>query len=380
MKKILTLFVMLLCGWSIVSAQTPAFGYQMVVRDANNDLVTGEPVSLTIYVMHGTSELYSETKQATTDDLGMLSVLVGTVNPTAFAQIDWSLADSISTIVNFSDEEFEYKIPVQAVPYALQAANTKLTTQQIVEYLRDPETTIDDYAEIMAKLVSNGPTEGELWNMIKNRVVNYLKNRKDKAVDIAAYYLEHATKDDVVELYDQVKGTAAMDAAVTLLKQHAIQNRDFALELLIAYLPLVDASDVQAAAAAAKESYDNMSANDKAALYQYVVDFATSHRNLAVSTMTYFLQTATAQEVSGALEEVFNDSPMKTALVDNLFYTYLDSYIQGSTTFTQEEVAAMVRTLLDGRYLRKENCGGGDVIDICTIRDEVPVGVINNGD
>ena len=378
MKKILTLFVMLLCGWSIVSAQTPAFGYQMVVRDANNDLVTGEEVNLTIYVMHGTSELYSETKQATTDDLGMLSVLVGTVNPTAFAQIDWSLADSISTIVNFSDEEFEYKIPVQAVPYALQAANTKLTTQQIVEYLSDPETTIDDYAVIMAALVSNGPTEGELWNMIKNRVVNYLKNRKDKAVDIAAYYLEHATKDDVVELYDQVKGTAAMDAAVTLLKQHAIQNRDFALELLIAYLPLVNATDVQNAAAAAKESYNAMSDNDKAALYQYVVDFAISHRDLAVSTMTYFLQTATEQEVKGALA-TFNTSPMKTALVNHLFYSYLDSYIQSSTTFDADDVAAKVRELLDDHYLRKVKCDGNDV-DICTIRDEVtPVGVINNG-
>lgn len=371
---------MLLCGWSIVSAQTPAFGYQMVVRDANNDLVTGEPVSLTIYVMHGTSELYWEPKTATTDDLGMLNVLVGTVDPTAFAKIDWSLADTILTVVNFSDEEFEYKIPVQAVPYALQAANTKLTTQQIVEYLGDPETTIDDYAEIMAALVSNGPTEGELWNMIKNRVVNYLKNRKDKAVDIAAYYLEHATKDDVVELYDQVKGTAAMDAAVTLLKQHAIQNRDFALELLIAYLPLVNATDVQNAAAAAKESYNAMSDNDKAALYQYVVDFAISHRDLAVSTMTYFLQTATAQEVSGALE-VFNDSPMKTALVDHLFYDYLDSYIQGTTNFNNFDIQAKVRTLLDGHYLQKEKCGGDDVINICTIRDEVtPVGVINNGD
>ena len=54
MKKILTLFVMLLCGWSIVSAQTqPAFGYQAVVRTANNKLVSNTPVGVAITVLSG---------------------------------------------------------------------------------------------------------------------------------------------------------------------------------------------------------------------------------------------------------------------------------------------------------------------------------------
>ena len=44
MKKILTLLVMFLATWSVLCAQTPVFGYQAVVRTADNELVENTPV------------------------------------------------------------------------------------------------------------------------------------------------------------------------------------------------------------------------------------------------------------------------------------------------------------------------------------------------
>lgn len=369
MKKILTLFVMLLCGWSIVSAQTPAFGYQMVVRDADNNLVTGEDVSLTIYVMSGMEEIYSETKQATTDDLGMLGVLVGTGNPADFAEIDWSTADSIRTIVNFSDEEIEYTIPIQAVPYALQAAKSKLTTEQIVAYLSDPETTIEDYEQIMAALVANEPTNGELWNMIKNRVVNYLKNRKDKAVDIAAAYLQQASPNDVGILYNAL--TPEVKAKImTLAKQSALENKDFAMEVVEAYLPSVTVADVDDAYDKIVERINNLSADEiaeiRAAFIEHAVPFAKNHMDLVLTAVNYTLDNVTGDQVNAFLGAFFGETSQLTdAFVYTLFFNYLDSYYRPTIINALNDNG--VNTLLP-----KQTCGEGEdkhVIDFCPMKN-----------
>jgi len=365
MKKILTLFVMLLCGWSIVSAQTPAFGYQMVVRNANNELMTGTPVSLTIYVMSGMEEIYSEQKTATTDDLGMLSVLVGTVSPADFAEIDWSIADTIRTIVNFSDEEFEYKTAIQAVPSALQAAKSKLTTDQIVAYLSDPQTNMEDYAQIMSALYNNIPTDGELWGMIKNRLVNYLKNRKDKAVDVAVAYLQQASPNDVGMLYNEVSNEVK-EKIMNLAKQSALENKGYAMELVEAYLPTVTPEDVDDAYNHITSRINSLSAEDKAdlreAFIQRAVPFAKNHLDLAVTAANYFLDNVTGDQVYGFLNTVFANSQMKVALVDTLFYNYLDYYLRPT----------IINRLNEGNYngyLPKQHCGTDNhEVDFCSMK------------
>ena len=369
MKKILTLFVMLLCGWSIVSAQTPAFGYQMVVRNADNELVTGTDVTLTIAVLSGAEELYSETKQATTDDLGMLGVLVGTVTPADFAAIDWSVADTISTTVSIDGEDdLVFKTPIQAVPYALQAAKTTLTTDQIVNYLSDPETTIDDYAQIMAAVVANTPMEGEFWQKIKNRVVNYLKNRKDKAVEITAAYLTQASPNDAGTLYSQL--TDEVKAKIMdLAKQSAMENKAFAMEVVVAYLPSVTTDDVDDVVQHVTDRIEDALTDDektelRAELIQRAVPFAKNHLDLAVSAANYFLGNVTGTQVNSALN-VFKSSAMKEAFVDNLFYNYLNYYFR----------PAIITALVEGHdfsgYLTKQKCGSGTdnhEVDFCSMK------------
>ena len=368
MKKILTLFVMFLCGWSIVSAQTPAFGYQAVVRNADNELVANTDVNVTITVMSGTSVRYIETQTGTTDTLGMLNLLVGTGTPTPanttdFAAIDWSTADTIVTTIVAGEDTYEIKTALRAVPYALQSGNSPLTTQQIVNYLSNPTTTIDSYEQIMAALVGNVPTDGELWDMIKARLVQYLKNRKDKAVDVLVDYLtNHADADDVDALYAEVS-EEAIAKAMSLTKQFALENKEYAVELIKAYLPTVTPEDAGDAMTAAIISINTMrqelTHEDSVEIINRAVSFAKSHIDLAVSMAVKFIPHVSKNQMSTFLNTVFANAPMKKALVNNLFYNYLDYKLL-------PDIKAMVDELLEDEYLQKQRCGADNhEVDFC---------------
>ncbi|MBP5498314.1 MAG: hypothetical protein J6X81_02965 [Muribaculaceae bacterium] len=373
MKKILTLFVMLLCGWSIVSAQAPVFGYQAVVRNADNELVANATVDVAIQVVGENQQvLYAETKQGLhTDTLGMLSILVGN-STNSLADIDWSKATTIRATVTANGNPIVVETPVLAVPYALKSASSKLTTEQIVAYLSDTATTIDDYKEIMDSLVNNAESHGELWQIIKNKFVQYLKENKDKAVDVAKYYLANADVNDVNELYNVVRNKPeVVAAAVNLAKQHALANKEYALEVLEAYLNDMTTAEVD-------EVYNAIMTHEEQ-LLPYLVEFAKQHRALAFNTVNYFLNTASAQEVNNALG-LFETSGMKTAFVDVLFYDYLDAYISGrTTTLTNAAVQTAwgnKRTALDAQYYQNNEVectegGQSDPVDVCRIAYDV---------
>ncbi len=372
MKKILTLFVMFLCGWSIVSAQTqtPAFGYQAVVRNADNVLMADTDVTVTIYVMSNGEELYSETHETRTDGLGMLNILVGTQSTAdgveIFDEIDWSTVDSIKTVVNVAETEFEFKTALRPVPYALQAGNSPLTTEQIVNYLSNPTTTIHSYEAIMAALVGNVPTEGELWNMIKARLVQYLKNRKDKAVDVLVDYLtNHADAEDVNTLYLNVSDEAKTKA-MSLTKQFALENKEYAVELIKAYLPTVSADDAGDAMDAIITSYENMELTheDSVNIINHVISFAKSYMDVAVSAVAKAIPHVTGSQMNTFLNTMFADNvPMKQALVNNLFYNYLDYKLLPG-------IKAMVDEQLGNTYLQKQRCGTvNPKVDFCEMKN-----------
>lgn len=372
---------MLLCGWSIVSAQTqmPAFGYQMVVRSADNMLLSNTSVTLTITVMTHGDGIYTEQKQLTTDDLGMLSVLVGTDNDpeqvSRFNSIEWSEADSILAVISYTGGEVQYTTAIQAVPYALQAGKLALTTDQIVAYVHEINENVtdgvsEDFAEIMDSLVNNVDPNGDLWQLIKNKVVNYLKSRKDKAVDVTAYYLAHATPEDVGDLYKAYK--ANPDPEVTkkvmnLSADYVINNKDYVMQLIAAYLPKVDAEqDVDPIFYAVTDKLDEMIADEEtrneilAEFLPRAVSFAKSHRNLAVKAAEYFLQHVNGTVMQN-LVNAFATSEMVNVFVYDKYFNYLDYYFQ--TTGAKD----VILRELDNKYLKKQKCGGADDVDICTM-------------
>ena len=354
MKKILTLFVMLLCGWSVVSAQVPAFGYQVVVRTADNELVANTTVNVTIAVMEGTQTRYSETQNGKqTDDLGILNILVGTVNNTEFAAVDWSKADTLVTTITVTGGDnagsIEVKTPILAVPFALQAGKGTLTTEVIEQYLQTPAGK-EDFDILMAALVAN--SNGATWEQIKVKLVNYLKNRKDKAVEIVAYYLKNATADDLNELYAALDNNEDKDAivskAISLMKTYAIDNRGYAMELLPAYVAKVTVDDVTPLIKQAIEKLDNMSPETreqfKDELLPRLENFAISHRDLVVRTANYFLGSVTQDQMEQLLN-VFKNTAMEQVFVYNKTFNFLDYYFQ--TTGIEAAIKAQVDNELD---------------------------------
>lgn len=346
---------MLLCGWSIVSAQVPAFGYQVVVRTADNELVANTTVNVAIAVMSGTETLYSEPQtENQTDNLGILNILVGTVDNTKFAAVDWSKADTLVTTITVAGGDnagsIEVKTPILAVPFALQAGKGTLTTEVIEQYLQTPAGK-EDFDILMAALVAN--SNGATWEQIKVKLVNYLKNRKDKAVEIVAYYLKNATAGDLNELYTAFKTNnenkdAIVSKAISLMKTYAIDNRGYAMELLPSYLKKVTVDDVTPLIEQAIEKLDNMSPETreqfKDELLPRLENFAISHRDLVVRTANYFLSSVTQGQMEQLLN-VFKNTTMEQVFVYGKTFNFLDYYFQD--THIEDAIKAQVDNELD---------------------------------
>ena len=363
MKKILTLLVMFLATWSILGAQTPVFGYQAVVRTADNELVENTPVLATITVLNGQTEVYSETHtNISTDGLGMLSLLVGTGTEKVgnITDVDWSNA-VIRTDFEIDGEELvSVETEVLAAPFALQALETVLTTDRIVQYVLSSETSIDDYEEIMEALNNNVPEQGQMWQLTRERIINYIMNHRDIALQVSVAYLENATEDDFEEIYGYFQSDAVAEA-IEIIAETAINNRTFVVEVLTGYLENATPAEVDEVVDAILEHEDD--------LLPYVVQFITDNRTRFLNLLSAFLGSASSDEVERALVE-FNQSDMKAKLVDELFYNYLDSYIQPTGNMTDSQIRNRVNDRLGDEYLEKTQCDDEDV-DICNMRDQV---------
>ena len=97
MKKVLTFFAILVIAIAAAFAQAPQkMSYQAVVRDANNMLVTEQPVSVQVSILAGSPQgatVYVETHQVTTNANGLMTLEVGAGNVVAgeFASIPWGM-------------------------------------------------------------------------------------------------------------------------------------------------------------------------------------------------------------------------------------------------------------------------------------------------
>lgn len=142
MKKLLTLLV-LVCSASLF-AQTSGITYQAVILNPEGQHIPGhnnqrspvvnKNICMRFTIHTGTNAEYQETQQTTTDEFGMVNLIIGTGSPAGgsaatFGDIVWdgnpknlkvevSLSGICSSFFEISDQ------PLTAVPYALYAANS----------------------------------------------------------------------------------------------------------------------------------------------------------------------------------------------------------------------------------------------------------------
>ena len=142
MKKLLTLLVVL-CSATFF-AQTSGITYQAVILNPEGQHIPGynnerspvvnRNICMRFTIHTGANNEYQETQQTTTDEFGMVNLIIGTGSPAGgsaatFGDIVWdgnpknlhvevSLTGICSTFLEISDQ------PLTAVPYALYAANS----------------------------------------------------------------------------------------------------------------------------------------------------------------------------------------------------------------------------------------------------------------
>jgi hypothetical protein len=134
MKKQFVFFAILMIAAVSLFAQAPQkFSYQAVLRDAGNNLVVNQNVSVRISIVqeneYGAS-VYVETHSATTNANGLMTIEVGAGSPAlgTFASVDWSdgpffLKSEVDPAGgnNYSITGMQQLL---SVPYALYAGNT----------------------------------------------------------------------------------------------------------------------------------------------------------------------------------------------------------------------------------------------------------------
>jgi uncharacterized protein (TIGR02145 family) len=95
MKKFILLLSIIALFCQITSAQTGGINFQGIARNASGAVLANQKVNLKFSILKTTETgavEYTETKEATTNAQGIFAVVVGEVNASSFAAIDWKQA------------------------------------------------------------------------------------------------------------------------------------------------------------------------------------------------------------------------------------------------------------------------------------------------
>ncbi len=153
MKKLILLALVLFSAATML-AQTNRMSYQAVVRNAANELVAEENLTVAIRISdaNGTSA-FSETHSVTSNRNGVISLMIGegSGQSGSMASVDWRTAQ-IHTEVTLSDgATLTNTTPVNAVPYAFYADSVD------IHWVND---VVDEYLENhdISSIVETDPT------------------------------------------------------------------------------------------------------------------------------------------------------------------------------------------------------------------------------
>ena len=144
-------------------AQAPAeMGYQAVVKDASNTLVTDQAVGIQISILQtnatGTA-VYVETQTPTTDSNGVLSIKIGGIAATVvsggFSVIDWAAGPYFIKTETDPTGSTSYTITgtseILSVPYAYYATTAGNATTADYATTADHATTVENISNSVSK-------------------------------------------------------------------------------------------------------------------------------------------------------------------------------------------------------------------------------------
>lgn len=243
MKRIITLISMFLFAGGILMAQTttPKLSYEMVIRDADNNLLVNQATSVgvSVYSLSDIEEeeaLYTESLNLTTDENGILIVEFGQNVDWQAQGVDW-LTSKIRFDIDYNNDGVGDIIHIDrvfAVPYALQSPNGDLlTTDEIVRYISEINFDNDMRRILKAYHENTFGLEDDWVDTFKH----YLMTHHDTIKSIILSYAPRITAQDIYNTQSTVlANSAAYNRGVQVMKEFAKEHLDDALEMAQYYI------------------------------------------------------------------------------------------------------------------------------------------------
>ena len=136
MKRIYSLPVLLFLALSLFGQSPQSFNYQAVVRDAGGNIIPNSEIGIRISILQG-AEIGTpscvEEFNVTTNSFGLITLAIGSNNPTDFSIIEWSSGPYFIKLEIDPDGGTDYTTmgisQLISVPYALHA-----TTVDYIEF------------------------------------------------------------------------------------------------------------------------------------------------------------------------------------------------------------------------------------------------------
>lgn len=350
MKKILTLFAMLLVTASTLMAQAP-LSYQMVVRSqcqdkvdgkfVKNDLVYNKQVEGTfkIFVANASDPAYVWNFTETTNMNGMLSLDVPT---SSLSSINWKGAKVVVEIPLYCVND---TMDVYPVPYALFTANRDdaLTTEEIVKYLKKVDTS--DFEQVITAFYGNPSQNPTLEKYVVDTVLNYIKANRTAVRNMLLNWLGQMDESDLDTAYKMVTSNTDI---VNFINKHAVQyakdHKSDAKEIALYYVGQTTRGDVKQVldAVTGKTAFDTVAT----IIADTAVKYVEAHPEMVRDLAQYYIDRTTVSDV-------------------NNMKTYLNEHNEPVYTHVKHLVDSMIQQYLDSMaYIHNREC---DQYDICSL-------------
>ena len=357
MKKILTLFAMLLVTASTLLAQTPKLSYQMVVRSqcpevgkfVKNDLVYNEQVEGTfkIFVANASAPAYTWNFTKKTNMNGMLSLDVpATSDNGSLSSINWKGAKVVVEIPLYCVND---TMDVYPVPYALFTANRDdaLTTEQIVKYLKKVDTS--DFEQVITAFYGNPSQNPTLEKYVVDTVLNYIKANRTAVRNLLLSWLGQMNADDLDTVYNMVNNRPDLKEFINKYAvQFAKDHKSDAKEILLYYVSTTTKGDVKQVLEEVKGNH----AFDTVAtiIADTAVKYIKAHPQMVQDLATYYIENATTAQVN-----------------------YVKNYLQQHNADVYDQVKGIVDTMIQHFLdsLGYINNAGCQEYDICSLLQDI---------
>lgn len=361
MKKILTLFAMLLVTASTLLAQAP-LSYQMVVRSKvahgdfkPNDLVFSQQIQgeLQIFEAGKTQPSYIAPINDKTNMNGMLSLTIGNVSQVdvpsevpSISNINWKGAKIVVMIPDYGIQD---TMDIYPVPYALFTANRDdaLTTEEIVKYLKKVDTS--DFEQVITAFYGNPSQNPTLEKYVVDTVLNYIKANRTAVRNLLLSWLGQMNADDLDTVYNMVNNRPDLKEFINKYAvQFAKDHKSDAKEILLYYVSTTTKGDVKQVLEEVKGNH----AFDTVAtiIADTAVKYIKAHPQMVQDLATYYIENATTAQVN-----------------------YVKNYLQQHNADVYDQVKGIVDTMIQHFLdsLGYINNAGCQEYDICSLLQDI---------